>query len=372
MSALRARPCSDIPPAPVDWLWEPVLARGKLAILDGDPEAGKTFLVLDLAARLSRGGPLPDGQKLARPLTTLILTAEDDAADTIRPRADATGADLGRVIVVAPDPADPDPAPLPTFPDDIPTLERWIRAHRADLVVIDPLSAFLSPTLSANSDQAVRRVLTPLAALAARCGCVILLVRHLNKYGGPKSLYRGLGSIGIAGAIRTGLLLARHPDDRDLRVLAQTKSNLGPPAPTLGFRLVPDAAGRPSVRWTGPVDLTADELCATAEPVGKRPRERAAEWLRAELANGPRKAGELTAAAAAVGITERTLDRAKKELGIKAVQVRQGGRSEWVWSDPAVKGRPDELADLPPLPDLGIDGCTSVDELLDRLRMGPR
>src|SRR4051794_8101484 len=67
---------------PVEWLWHPYLARGKLAVLDGDPGTGKSFLTVDLAARLSRGGPLPDGQPLPRPHNTLLLNAEDSLEDT--------------------------------------------------------------------------------------------------------------------------------------------------------------------------------------------------------------------------------------------------------------------------------------------------
>src|SRR5215212_11478692 len=86
--------CADITSADVSWLWKPYLARGKLAILDGDPGTGKSFVALDVAARLSRGGFFPDGQELDRPHVTLPLNAEDDAADTILPRLAATGADL--------------------------------------------------------------------------------------------------------------------------------------------------------------------------------------------------------------------------------------------------------------------------------------
>ncbi len=358
--------CAHIRPEPVEWLWPSRLARGRLAILDGNPDAGKTFLALDLAARLSRGGPLPDGPALDRPAGTLYLSAEDEAADTLRPRAEAAGADLAKLLIAAPS-RDAD-APLPRLPDDLPAIEDLVRRHGVGLVVVDPLAAFLPPAVSAHCDPSVRRALRPLAALAARCRCTVLLIRHLNKYGGPQSLYRGLGSIGVTGVIRTVLLLARHPDDPDLRVLAQTKVNIGPRAPSLGFRLRPTAAGVPAVEWVGSVDLSADELCATAEPIGRRPRERAAEWLRTELANGPRKASELIAAAAKVGIADRTLDRVKKDLGVKSERVQNGDKGEWVWSDPTVRGSSGVLEDLPPLPDLGLDGCGSVEDLLARLR----
>src|SRR5262245_5883874 len=160
MSPWKAELCSDVRPTALDWLWLRYLARGKLALLDGDPEMGKSLLTLDLIARLSRGGPLPDGTTLSRPSTSILLSAEDDPADTIRPRAEAAGADLSRLVVPS------FGGRLPRLPDDIPALGELICEREAALVVIDPLMAFLPPNVAANLDQCVRQALTPLAELA--------------------------------------------------------------------------------------------------------------------------------------------------------------------------------------------------------------
>ena len=331
---LPAQPCADIDPAPIHWLWKPYLARGKLAILDGDPGTGKSFVAVDLAARLSRGGPMPDGQPLPRPCVTLLMNAEDDWADTVRPRAGAAGADLARVFVVG---SQSGSDPHPTFPDCHLDVVRLVAKHRADLLVIDPMMAYFPPRACVNSDQRIRQALAPLAALAHDSGCAVLLVRHLSKSGGTNAVYRGSGSIGILASARTGLLLACHPDDPELRVLAMTKSNLGPPAPSLGFRL-PAAESGAALRWTGPVDLTADELCgAQAATVSRRPRERAAAFLTDALASGPRPVAELEALAAEKGLSWKTVVRAKDEMRVRAEQERDGVRSRWVWRHPAAR-----------------------------------
>lgn len=324
---------SELKSEPVAWLWEPYLARGTLAVLDGDPGVGKSFLALDLAARLSRDGPLPDGKSLDRPHVTLFLSAEDAAADTIRPRAEAADADLSKLFVSA-----PDRGPLPRLPDDLPALEETVRAHRADLVVLDPFAAFVPPGVSGSHDRPARRTLTLLDALAVRCGCAVLLVRHLTKAGGLRMLYRGLGSIGVVRAVHTGLLLARHPRDPELRVLARTKPRDGPPAPALAFRLSPGARSHPRLHWLGPVSVSAHDLYTTREPAGRRPREWAVEWLRHELANGPRRAAELIAGAAAAGITRRTLKRAKKDLGVRSNRSDRDGITGWIWSNQGTRG----------------------------------
>jgi RecA-family ATPase len=199
MPAIRSKPVSQLSPSPIRWLWEPYLARGALAVLDGDPEIGKSLITIDLAARLSRGIALPGGAVSGRPHVTILLGTEDNAADTITPRVLAAAADPERVIV----PEEEDVANL-SFPANIPELEELIRAHVADLVVLDPIVAFLPSNLSSATDHGVRMSLKPLADLARRTDCAILLVRHLRKKEGGRALYRGLGSIGFVAAARTG------------------------------------------------------------------------------------------------------------------------------------------------------------------------
>ena len=234
---------------------------------------------------------------------------------------------------------------------------RLIGEQRADLVVIDPVMAFLPPEVAATADQCVRQVLTPLAVAADRADCAVLLVRHLRKAGAAKAMYRGLGSVGIIGACRTGLLAAHHPADPERRVLAVTKTNLAGPAPSLGFRLTADGSGRSVVEWTGPADVSADALFERL-PAPLRPRDRASDWLRGELANGPRKAADLLAAAAAAGIPEATLRRAKADLKTATHLVHGEAERAWYWYDPTAPWPADapfkkptgwELPELPPL-----------------------
>jgi hypothetical protein len=346
---LTAGPLSRVGAGPGCYLWEPYLPRGRVVVLDGDPGIGKSMLTLDLAARLSRGGELPDGQRAARPFVTLLLNADDGGSDVVRPRAEGAAADLDRLFVVTAEDEQP------TFPDDVADLEEAIAGCRAELVVIDPLVAFLPPEGNANGDGCVRAAVGPLAAAAARTRCTIVLVRHLPKVVAGYPRQPGFGRVRLNGVVRAGLLVEWHPTDPGLRVLAGTKPEPARKAPVLGFRIVRAAAtGFPRIEWTGPVAESAEAL---GLPVGAplAPRDAAADWLLRQLADGPRPAAELYAAAAAANIPARTLERAKADTGVRSFQsTTPAGARAWYWFDPVAPWPPNapfpRTGEVPPVP----------------------
>jgi hypothetical protein len=354
LSRIHAERLSQVRPESVRWLWKPYFPGGKLVLLDGDPGLGKSLLTLDVAARLSRGADWPNGEPPTDPLATIFLNAEDAAADTVRPRAEAAGADLDRLVFV-----NRIDDRTPRLPDDIAALAELVAEQPTGLVVIDPVMAFLPPEVAASSDQCVRQALTALADFAAGTGVAVVLVRHLNKQVAAQAIYRGAGSTGIIGATRTGLLVSPHPLDPAARVLSVTKSNLCDRPPSIGFGIRADAAGRPVIAWHGPESLTANQVCRPEAPTVRMPaRDRATRWLAQQLAPGPRPMAEVFAAAAKEGISDRTLERARKDAGIHSHRVKQDGRLVSYWYDPAVPWpkdspikKPFELL-LPPLADL--------------------
>jgi hypothetical protein len=310
------------------------LPLGKVAVLDGDPGLGKSTVTLDLAARISRGTGLPDDDRTARPAGAVLLTAEDGIADTIRPRLEAMGADLERVAVLdAVKDAEGRPMP-PSLPDDVEVVRQAIRRMGARLLVVDPLMAFLAARVDSHRDQDIRGALALLADLAEQEGVAIVIVRHLNKSGGGHPLYRGGGSIGIIGAARAGLLAAPDPDDDTRRVLAVTKSNLGPVPSSLAYRIVP-AGDTSRAEWEGVVDCPAAALLAVQREEGASagPREEAEGFLQEILGEGPMPAREVRKQAEDVGVSYATLRRAKDRLGVRAHKLggRFGGDPRWYW-----------------------------------------
>ena len=320
---------SEVEPERVEWLWEGRIPKGKLTILDGDPGLGKSLITQDLAARITTGRSFPDDA--VRDLDgvgglggVVLLSAEDGQADTIRPRLDAAGADAGKVLAVCLVSDGKGGERTVSIPEDIGTIERAIERIDAKLVVIDPLMAFLSRRVNANSDQDVRQALTPLGKMAERLGVAVLVVRHMNKQETRKSLYRGGGSIGIIGAARSALMVEKHPTDKDVRVLAMAKGNLAKKAESLTYRIT-TSDGIARIRWEGTIDLDADELVNpdTSEAA------RAEAWLRAVLKDGPVLRDDIEKWSEKVGISWRTLERVKRELRIKS--KKDGVNSKWRW-----------------------------------------
>jgi hypothetical protein len=196
--------------------------------------------------------------------------------------------------------------------------------------------AYLGQDVYAHLDQDVRRALAPLAAMAERTGAAVLVVRHLNKKSGEAAIYRGGGSIGIIGAARSALLLAKDPtDDTGLsRVLASTKCNVARPPSSLRFTFAEQSNKMTTVEWQGVSPHTSDVLMAPPPTEEQRNARRSAETFLAEaLKDGPRDSKAVANDAKAFGISERTLRRAREKicLAVKDPNVNADGSWSWKW-----------------------------------------
>ena len=336
---LITQPASEIEPIEIAWLWFLRIALGKLLLIAGDPGLGKSLLTLFIAAIVSRGGKWPVDGTVSPLGSVLIVSAEDDAADTIVPRLIAAGADLAKVHIldhVAEVSKEGDALERElSLERDVDMIEQRV-AELGDckLVIIDPISAYLG-RIDTHRNSEVRSVLAPLSKLAQRLGVAIAAVTHLNKGAGTSADYRISGSIAFTAAVRASLLVTKDKDDPSRRLVLPGKTNTGPDSlGGLAYRVAQNAAGKPYLEFeTEAVMISADDaLDLDNDDEKKYARTEAADFLRDLLRLGPVASPEVIKAANAAGVSKRTLDRAKAEIGVTS------GRNEftggWYWSLP--------------------------------------
>ena len=339
---------ADVQPEQVRWLWPGCIALGKVTVIAGDPGLGKSFLTLDMAARVTKGYSWPDGTE-GMSGSVILLSAEDDLADTIRPRLDAADADPSRItaldMVRDMDPHTGDSV-LHAFSlqRDLAVLGETLgQSPDCRLIIIDPITAYLGGADSHNNAD-VRGLLAPLTAMAAQYRVAVVAITHLNKSSKQPAMYRTMGSIAFVAAARAAWLVTKDKDDPtgQRRLFLVMKNNISADKTGMAFRLrgKPDEEGAAVVEWEpDQVLIRADDALAAdqADYGGKSSLNEAMNWLQEMLSDGSVGAKELKKRARDDGISARTLDRAKSSLGVLAFREGFGADGQWTWSLPDQK-----------------------------------
>lgn len=305
---------SEIQSQEIDWLWYPFIPYGKLTIVQGDPGDGKTTMVLNIAAKLSKGEGLEENMKVPEPMNIIYQTAEDGLADTVKPRLESAGADCERVLVI-----DESDKSL-SMSDE--RLEEAIKQTGARLLILDPIQAYLGGGVDMNRANEARDMTKKLGALAEKYKCAIVLIGHMNKAAGNKAAYRGMGSIDFFAVARSVLLVGRVEGQPDIRAVVQIKNNLAAFGHPKAFQLSEDG-----FCWLGDYEITADEVLGGIAPKGNK-LEQAKQllWELAETSNMV-SSTEIMELAKEEGISKRTMESAKRELQIPAKRIN----NTWYW-----------------------------------------
>ena len=305
---------SDIEAQEIEWLWYPYIAYGKLAIVQGDPGDGKTTLILNLAAKLTKGEGLDENMKVMEPMNVIYQTAEDGLADTVKPRLLQAGADCEKVLVI-----DESEKSLSMLDERI---EEALIKTGARVLILDPIQAYLGSGTDMNRANEVRNMTKRLAALAEKYKCAIILIGHMNKAAGNKAAYRGMGSIDFYAVARSVLLVGRVEGEPNIRAMVQIKNNLAEFGHAKAFRLSEEG-----FRWLGDYEITADEVLGGYAPKINK-LEQAKDLLR-ELSKELEKveSNSIYDMAKEQNISKRTLENAKREMWIRA--KRENG--SWYW-----------------------------------------
>ncbi len=311
---------SEVQSQEIEWLWYPFIPYGKLTIIQGDPGDGKTTMVLNLAAKLSKGEALDENMKVTEPVNVIYQTAEDGLADTVKPRLELAGADCERIIVI-----DESDKSLSMVDE---RLEQAIVRTGARLLILDPIQAYLGGGMDMNRANEARDMTKKLGALAEKTKCAIILIGHMNKASGNKAAYRGMGSIDFFAVARSVLLVGRVEGESNTRAVVQIKNNLAAFGHPKAFALSEDG-----FKWLGDYEITVDEVLGGITPKANK-MEQAKQMLR-ELAETQNAvlSNEIFDRADELGISKRTLENAKKELGIRARKINNA----WYWELDKVK-----------------------------------
>jgi putative DNA primase/helicase len=321
---------ADVKERPVQWLWPARIPGAKLTLFVGHPGLGKSFASLYIAAQLTNGNAWADGSPNGIIAKSVIFSAEDSIEDTIVPRLTALGAERGHIILARRVREANESGEITrrafNIARDLPHLERTLdRNPDTKLVIVDPVSAFMSRVDSHKNSEVRSDILDPLSELAERRGVTVLAVSHLNKSGGGNALERISGSIAFPAAARSVWGFSRDPRDSGRRLMLFGKSNVGPEVSGLAYRIVADQDGRVTIAWeAGEVAQKLDDVLREEQDEQKGDKlGQACELIRNLCASGPAPTVELESRARELGIGEWSLNKARTVLGCQS--EREGG-----------------------------------------------
>ena len=371
---------ADIQSVPISWLWHGRIALGKLTMLAGDPGLGKSLVTATLAAHVSKGYAWPVDQSIPPTGDIILISAEDDPADTIKPRLEAAGADCARIHVVEAiqeeivDAESESSQHMFSFKRDIATLGDLLSSlPGCKLVIIDPISAYLD-SADSNNNSDIRGLLAPLAELASKHKVAIVLVSHLNKNSGGNASYRVMGSLAFTAAVRTAYIVTKDKDNPERRLLMPLKNNIAKDKTGLAYAIVEAENGQPVIAWESePVEITTEEALAFSQSTEQHTAtDEAVNFLIDLLAEGPAKADEAIKEAQRIGITSKPLRDARGKLGIKSKKSSSFKDGFWEWKLPedalkAEDAQPKEVGALEQARHLGDTPKTRLDSFIDSL-----
>jgi len=344
----------DVQTKLVEWLWPLRIPKAKYSLIAGNPDVGKSYLTTWLAAVVTKGGRFPDCSIPAEQGTVLILSAEDEGADTWYPRFDAHGGDRHFLKMIKGTKEKDGRYHLFSLIHDIQKLEELItKLGNVRLVIIDPISSYLGvgKEVNAHVESNVRGILAPVSGLAERCCVAVLGVAHMKKEQVSQAIFKIQGSIAWVAAARAVWLVDKEDSfsSTPRRFFQRIKCNNAPPVEGLAFQ-IPFGQNEmpPAIEWLNDTDIpTADDLVTPPEFRSKgrpaRKRLEAVAWVAEMLKDGPMLNAELEARAKAEGITRNTFISAKQALGVEL--IRAEGENTW-------RGA---MCSLPPSPDSDPD-----------------
>jgi hypothetical protein len=326
---------TSITPREPQFLIYPYFPKGESTWVEGARTSGKTFVVLDLAARVTRGDSF-NGEPIAQG-NVAIITAEDSLDHTIMPRLVASKADLNRMFFIRTRVDGRTGAP--SFATDIRDIHRLLRDQSISFLIVDGSFGILN-VQDSNSYEKSYQAMTPVIDMIRDLNIVNGMLRHVRKQKGS-AIDSGMGSVGYGAQARSTLTVARPSPTAERRVLAHTCVTNAVQGPSLSFTIegvLLDGFNRPTGRvvWGEEAPETADDLTMT-DPQSSDERsaiDEAKETIMEALAGGDVTAGTLKECVVrSQGVAERTFERARRDLKKEGVieKTGSGGSGPVMW-----------------------------------------
>lgn len=329
----------SVKPKAIDWFWERWLARGKLHLLGGHPGDGKSTITLALASTFSRGGLLPDGSR-APICNVLLVLAEDDLEDTVRPRIDLHRGDPAKIWAIRMIKDEKDVDRALSLSAHVNEMRAVIEAYHIDIVIVDPITSYL-PKADRNAEGDVRDALMPFTSLIEQTSVAALGVMHVGKGGsqGKTPLQQLLGSTAFGAMARLVWMTAELPEEEQPPVgedgLRETRKLLGVVKTNVSMRPPAIEWTRPldgPIRWLGESKFRIDDVMAG---VAENPIVTAKTFLEELLKGGSKPANDILELAKDADISQKTLRRAKADLKIETFKETGTSVGRWFWRLPS-------------------------------------
>lgn len=312
---------NDIKEKEIDWLWYPYIPKGMVSIVQGDPKSGKTFMLIDIISRITRGDKKPLSNENFEEGTVILQNSDDPRDVTLKPRLNLLKANCEKVIFV-------DDEEEPLYFSDLSRLENAIKSQKPCLIVIDPIQAFMGDKDS-NSLVQVRKALAPLKILAETYNTAIVLVQHLKKGGEEKAIYKGVGSIDFIGFARSILMVIKD-EETDNRNLVHISSNVAKEGNCLLYRINDNG-----LEWIESKKITS--VNSLFNQTNGTKFDNAKNFIYGALASSKElSADELSSIAIIGGFSERTFNGARSELNKekKIYSFKKGNKTYWSLLNP--------------------------------------
>lgn len=331
------RSMREVKMEPINWLWPQRIACGKISVIAGDPGLGKSQFCAWLASIVTIGSAWPDAPACAAG-KVIFLSAEDDVADTIKPRLIAAGANIDdcyTLEAIREEEKDQEKIRGFNLEKDIDHLRQAVsQIGNVRMIVIDPISAYLGKTDSNNNSE-IRGLLAPLAEFAAECNVAVILITHLNKAQHQDMLARVIGSIGMVAAARCAYVVIKDKKNEKIRYFLPVKNNIGNDETGFSFEIhernIEENITTSCIQLnSNPVDVSK---ILNAEAESGTATTGAQDFLESTLSGGSKMAKEIFEEAEGAGYNKATIRRAGERLKIKRKKIGLAGG--WEWSLPS-------------------------------------